>query len=108
MIFIGLEDMRNAGERTRYLNKELAWSYVSRIRVLAAEAGLSVGALAMAYVRDAYPDASVLLGLESCEQARENLDQWVWAEISEKVFKAIRDEFGNVEENVIDPPRWAP
>lgn len=72
---------------------------------LAAELDISVESLALAYIRDAYPRARVLVGMETVEQAQRNLEAWTVA-LPEGAAEAIVERFSDVEPEIVHPPYW--
>jgi len=79
--------------------------HLRRLDGLCAEAGLSRAALALAYVRDAFPLAAVLFGAETAAQVRENGDLWNVA-ASDGLVDIVRSVFQSVPAKLLNPSLW--
>ena len=76
-----------------------------RLINFANETGFSLKQLALGYVRSAYPEQKVLLGCETLEQVRENLEIWS-KETPRDIVDRVRREFQDIPEKVLNPSLW--
>lgn len=81
--------------------------YLRRLDKICAEAGLSRAALALAYVRNAIPTASVIFGAETAAQVRENGDLWKVVSPT-RLVDNVREAFQNVPAELLNPFLWKP
>lgn len=72
---------------------------------LSEETGLSKQELALAYVRQAYPQTKVVLGVETPEQISGNLKSWETT-LPVEFVERVQEEFGYVEERILNPALW--
>ena len=77
-----------------------------RLINFANETGFSLKQLALGYVRSAYPEQKVLLGCETLEQVRENLEIWS-KETPRDIVDRVRREFQDIPEKILNPSLWA-
>jgi len=68
--------------------------------------GRSVAEIAITFVRDLPGITSVVLGVETVGQLRENIKHMGAAPLPKEVAEAIPDMFRNVSEHIIDPSKW--
>ena len=59
LFFAKAKDFSHRKDRLRYLDRERALFWIDQVNSLAADMGISVDSLALAYIRDAYPRARV-------------------------------------------------
>ncbi|MBU1611981.1 MAG: aldo/keto reductase, partial [Proteobacteria bacterium] len=78
---------------------------VTRVAALAAEFGLDLPTIALAFVRQGLPATRVLFGAETVEQVRSNLKSWQ-TQVSADLSQRIRDCFADISENVLNPTLW--
>jgi aryl-alcohol dehydrogenase-like predicted oxidoreductase len=57
-------------------------------------------------VRLAYPEQKVLLGCETLEQVRENLEIWS-KETPREIVDRVQREFQDIPEKILNPSLWA-
>lgn len=76
-----------------------------RLINFANETGFSLKQLALGYVRSAYPEQKVLLGCETLEQVRENLEIWS-KETPRDIVDRVRREFQDIPEKILNPSLW--
>ena len=76
-----------------------------RLTNFANETGFSLKQLALGYVRSAYPEQKVLLGCETLEQVRENLEIWS-KETPREIVDKVRREFQDIPEKILNPSLW--
>ena len=82
-----------------------ATTVAKRLTNFANETGFSLKQLALGYVRSAYPEQKVLLGCETLEQARENLEIWS-KETPRDIVERVRREFQDIPEKILNPSLW--
>ena len=69
--------------------------------------GLSAHELALAYVRDAYPEAAVVFGVETVEQLRRNVVSW-GAKNGDALVRSVQTQLADIAADVVDPRQWPP
>ena len=82
-----------------------ATTVAKRLINFANETGFSLKQLALGYVRSAYPEQKVLLGCETLEQVRENLEIWS-KETPREIVDRVRREFQDIPEKILNPSLW--
>ena len=82
-----------------------ATTVAKRLINFANETGFSLKQLALGYVRSAYPEQKVLLGCETLEQVRENLEIWS-KETPREIVDKVRREFQDIPEKILNPSLW--
>ena len=86
-------------------NMKFAVSTLKMLDSVALEAGLKKGDLALGYVKQAYPEAKIIFGVESPEQLKENLNSWERS-FSSHVIERVQNQFSYVEERILSPILW--
>lgn len=105
LFFATAEDFSHREERLQFLDRDRALMWIGRLNDLAQEISIPLDHLALAYVRDAYPDARILIGMETAEQARRNLEAWE-APLPSGLTETVEKCFADVEEQIVHPPYW--
>jgi len=82
-----------------------ATTLAERLTNFANETGFSLKQLALGYVRSAYPEQKVLIGCETLEQIRENLEIWS-KETPLDIVDRVRREFQDIPEKILNPSLW--
>ncbi len=82
-----------------------ATTVAKRLIDFANDTGFSLKQLALGYVRLAYPEQKVLLGCETLEQVRENLEIWS-KETPREIVDRVRREFQDIPEKILNPSLW--
>ena len=82
-----------------------ATTVAERLINFADDTGFSLKQLALGYVRSAYPEQKVLLGCETLEQVRENLEIWS-KETPRDIVDRVRREFQDIPEKILNPSLW--
>jgi aryl-alcohol dehydrogenase-like predicted oxidoreductase len=95
-----LMDPDRIPERVEHLR-----SLVRQFRALATSLDMTPHALAIQFVKHAYPCASVLIGVETSDQVRANCDAWVH-DMPNGALADIRALFHDVDERVLDMRLW--
>ncbi len=82
-----------------------AFDFHQKLILLASELGISVCELALWYVRDVFPKAKVVIGVDSPDQLRRNIDYW--NDNSRSIdWESIILRIGIVPERIINPVLW--
>ncbi len=79
---------------------------IERVREFADELNISVAQLAMSFIKDTYGIDSLVVGSETPEQVKSNLEMFNQPELSKEVLSEILNEFKNVDKFVISPWEW--
>ncbi|MBQ9757519.1 MAG: aldo/keto reductase [Clostridia bacterium] len=79
---------------------------IERVREFADELNISVAQLAMSFIKDTYGVDSLVVGSETPEQVKSNLEMFNQPELSKEVLSKILNEFKNVDPFVISPWEW--
>ena len=82
-----------------------ATTVAERLINFADDTGFSLKQLALGYVRSAYPEQKVVLGCETLEQIRENLEIWS-KETPPEIVDRVRHEFQDIPEEILNPSLW--
>jgi aryl-alcohol dehydrogenase-like predicted oxidoreductase len=82
-----------------------ATSVVLSVQGLAQELGLEVSVLLLQYVKTMYPSARILLGAETAEQMKQNIDAWNTV-VPSDFIKRTHGAFNFVEERILNPSLW--
>lgn len=80
--------------------------YLIKLAALSESEGMSVGQLAMSYIRDMEEVASLVIGADTDEQVSENIRMLEGPPISEKTRFLIAQEFKDVPVKILDPRLW--
>ncbi len=78
---------------------------IQTLAALCREAGVTRQALALGYVRQAYPNTGVLIGVETPGQLEENLAIW-HAELPDGMLDQVVRTFSKVDERILNPAWW--
>ena len=105
LLFATDEDFARRQERIRYLDRDRARLWIGRVRELAERFSMPVHSLALAYVREAFPEARVLIGVETVEQAERNLTAWR-SPLPVGALEEVERAFSSVEDEIVHPPYW--
>ena len=82
-----------------------ATAVAKRLTNFAKKTGFSLKQLALGYVRSAYPEQKVLLGCETLEQVRENLE--IWSQDTPRgIVDRVQREFRDIPEKILNPSLW--
>ncbi len=73
---------------------------------LAEREGMSIAQLALSYIRDMREVTSLVIGAETPEQVRENIELVEGPEISEKTRNEAYKLFDGMSVNILDPNNW--
>lgn len=80
--------------------------YLEILRQASKEENLTVAQLTFGYVRDIPGVTSLVVGAETAEQVRENINLFEAPKISEETTKKLRKAFNEVPEQVLNPSMW--
>lgn len=79
---------------------------IERVREFAEELNISVAQLAMSFIKDTYGVDSLVVGSETPEQVKNNLEMFNQPELSKEVLSKILNEFKDIDPFVISPWQW--
>ena len=85
---------------------QCAREYLAHLRRIADNENISVAQLAFVYVRDLPGVTSLVVGAETPEQVRQNLQLVNAPPLSEKAAAEIRKVFESVPEIILNPLKW--
>lgn len=105
LFFATEQDFCRRSDRLHYLDTTRALFWIRELNQLSGELAIPLDALGLAYVRDAYPEAQVIIGMESVAQARRNLEAWKTV-LPEGFVEAVGERFSAVESEIVHPPYW--
>jgi aryl-alcohol dehydrogenase-like predicted oxidoreductase len=71
----------------------------------AREVKVSKHSLALAYVRDAYTKAKIIVGSETLDQFQANLKAWQMP-LAKGIVESIQECFTEIDDTVLNPSRW--
>jgi aryl-alcohol dehydrogenase-like predicted oxidoreductase len=86
-------------------NMQFAVEVLKKLEDFSQETGFSKQELALAYVRIAYPQTKVVLGVDTPEQISGNLKSWETT-LPVGFVERVQEEFGYVEERILNPALW--
>jgi len=78
---------------------------LKKLVMFAQEAGISRHALALEYVKQAYPYAKIIIGVETCEQLKNNVEKWQ-RKMAASVVERAQEDFKCVDELILNPSLW--
>lgn len=78
---------------------------LSRLTSLSHDAALSIMELCIGYIKNAFPHAMLIFGVETLPQVRENLELWnvAWPN---GLTQKIQAEFKDIDEMILNPSLW--
>ena len=80
-------------------------SILKRFEKLVREAGISKQSFALEYVKQSYPEAKIVFGVETLEQLKINLNSWE-RKFPLDLVNRIGEEFGYVNDQILNPSSW--
>jgi len=83
-----------------------ARKFLQDLRTLSEESGIEINRLAFSYARDRPEITSLVLGVETIEQLRDNLSLLNYPPLSSDVTSKIEECFANVPEEIVNPSKW--
>lgn len=91
----------------RELPEAMGWarSTLEHLTRLSRSAGASKRDLAMGYVKRAYPNAKVVIGVETLGQLEENIQSWQ-RHAPESLIRQVRETFYGISEQILNPGLW--
>jgi aryl-alcohol dehydrogenase-like predicted oxidoreductase len=75
------------------------------LQKLSSEMEISRREMALLYVKTRFPDADVIIGAETAQQVRENVDAWSGV-MMDSLMKRLEEVFADAEESIVDPTKW--
>lgn len=85
---------------------DFAKSVIQDASNLARQYEVSMRELALAYVKQSFPQSYIVVGAETPTQVRDNCTLWNQASIPEEAIQDIRDTFASVDEHILNPAKW--
>ncbi len=79
---------------------------VSRINEIASDLNITVAQLALSFIKDTTGVDSLVVGSETSQQVRQNVEMFNAPKLSNDVYDMILSEFDNVEPSIISPWLW--
>ena len=78
---------------------------LNRLTSIAQDIGLSINELCVGYIKNAFPHALLIFGVETPVQVKENLNYWnvAW---SDEITQRIQTEFKKVDQMILNPSLW--
>jgi len=76
-----------------------------RLETFTQEIGLPKTDLALGYVKNAYPNARILFGVETVAQLKDTLRSWQQT-LPPDVLDRVREEFLCIDERILNPSLW--
>ncbi|MBY0600233.1 aldo/keto reductase [Bacillus bingmayongensis] len=80
---------------------------LNKLEVLAKELRLSVMEMAMLYIRDLPEILKIIIGCETMEQLKHNLQIINLPPLTESIVNEIQDVFQDLPNKIIDPRKWS-
>jgi len=87
------------------LRMRFAAPVLKKLETFAQEVGISKQALALEYAKRAYPNAKIVIGVETCEQLKINVNKWQ-RKIPANIVKQVQENFKCVDEAILNPSLW--
>jgi len=76
------------------------------LRSISEEMGLTRRELALQYVKARFPHASVVIGMETAQQVRENGVAWSACSMSDLWTRRLESAYPQVDASILDPSKW--
>ena len=80
-------------------------SILKRFEKLVKEAGISKQTFALEYIKQSYPEAKIVFGVETLDQLKNNLNSWE-RKLPLDLVNRIGEEFGYVDNRILNPSLW--
>lgn len=92
----------------RELPERLAFArpIVEKIESLAQTLKISRRDLAIGFIREALPDAKIVVGVDLPNQVKENCLSWQKRDQGEEIASLVRETFREVDERILNPVFW--
>ena len=87
-------------------NMKFADAVLKTLEDLTRELSLSKQDMAISYVKHAYPQAKIIIGVENPKQLRDNLKYWQGAGVASGFLQQLQKAFNTVEERILNPSFW--
>lgn len=84
---------------------DYAWPHVAKFRQLAQDWGVPPMQAALGYIRDEFPRARILVGVETPEQVESNLAMWA-EKLPDDLHQILRESFEQTPLEVVRPDLW--
>ena len=86
-------------------NMQFVVAVLKRLEAFSQKRGLSKKRLALGYVKQAYPKAKIVFGVETPEQLRDNLKSWGKA-LPLGFVEEAHEEFKRINKKILNPALW--
>lgn len=80
--------------------------YLEKIEEIANDENMTIGELALAFIRDSVGVDSLVIGSESVKQVEDNLKLFSTHKLSDTTMNKIFESFSNVDQFVVSPWLW--
>jgi aryl-alcohol dehydrogenase-like predicted oxidoreductase len=80
--------------------------YLIELKEISKKANMSIAQLAFRFVRDLPGITSLVLGVETTEQLKENLSLLNTNSLPDEIQQEILEKFKDIEEEIINPSKW--
>ena len=87
------------------VNMQFAVGVLKRLEAFSQKRGLSKKTLALGYVKQAYPKAKIIFGVETSEQLWDNLKSWGKA-LPLGFVEEVQKEFERINKKILNPALW--
>ncbi len=94
-------------EQLQYSKLKCAIPYIEKINEIAKSENISVAQLALSYIRDTVGVDSLVVGSETPEQVKQNIEMFNTPTLSQDTIDYINEQFKEVDPFVISPWEWA-
>lgn len=85
---------------------KFAGQTIKKLGLFAREAGLTRREVALGYLKATYPDANLIVGVETPKQLKGNIISWQ-TNLSPHLITQIQECFSAVDEKILTPMLWA-
>jgi|TARA_B110000495_G_C23027377_1_gene610813 aryl-alcohol dehydrogenase-like predicted oxidoreductase len=80
--------------------------FLKKLKEIAQMENLTSAELAFQFVKELESISSMIIGVETVEQLKQNIDLLNMPKMSENCKEEIMKEFNNIQENIINPTLW--
>lgn len=87
------------------VNMEFSRPILEKINKFSLDSNLTKQELAIAYLKKAYPEAKILMGVENVEQMNMNLEIFQ-KDVSEDIVSKVRNYLNGADERILNPSQW--
>lgn len=80
--------------------------YIERLKRISEHHNYSLSEFALAFVRDLPGITSIVLGVDTIKQLKNNIQDFNTKMIEKSIMDEILTEFGTITDNILDPSKW--